>query len=220
MKNLGPLAAACIVIFTGCAGLSKSPAPAAAAPLAAAAAPDAPRAVRPGGLVLSPEPAAGKSASDILTELDSRMDRMAALFRTLGANEGESAWLSQAQRAEASEVGRALERFAHARSQPMRKGEAFQPKPARAACLHARFRLFPRYGYQGPDNPKKLPFLKDLEALVIATIATAQLQASCSGEAGDFARLAARWESLAGIRADIARFTEEAGGAGQAGPPH
>lgn len=208
--KIPPLAAA-LLLTAACAHHPPAPAaPAAPPPVAAAPAPAPvppppapvpaapPHAVQPAGLKLPPEPGDAVTAAQLVKALDARADRMASLYRISG-NANEELWRDEALAAEAAKIRRALARYDALRAA---KGAAFDAKPEQNACYG--FHIFPVYGYSGPEGKKKLPFLRTLEILLTAKVASLEVAAACGKDAK---ALPENRKRLVSLRADIASLS-------------
>lgn len=160
---------------------------------------------RPAGLELPPEPAPGDSAAALLTALDRRTARMEKLYGFTGPerSDAESAWLRRALRAEADDVHRILRSVA-----------ALEPRPGAKrpedVCKARRPRVFPKYGYQGPADASKLPYLKEAEDLALAAVGDAMVDYLCDHTPRNKKLVAAKQAEFESIRLECERLSKAA----------
>lgn len=127
---------------------------------------------------------------------------MVKLYRIHG-DAKENLWRDEALAAEAGKIRLALGRYDALRAA---KGAAFDAKPARDACYGIH--IFPLYGYKGPEGKRKLPFLRKLEILNTAYLASFEVRAACKKTPESLKALADRRKSLESQRSEIASLSK------------
>lgn len=195
------LALLCLApLFAACAGTPpQAPQPSSAdakpAPVANAA-PLIP--TRPPGLDLPSVPVTGESPAELLRILDRRTGRIERLYTamTFRPNAAETAWLKKGVRMEADAIHRLLGVVATAKPRP---GE----KRPEDVCASRRPRVFPKYGYEGPSDSRKIPFLMDAEDLSLASLGDAMVLFLCDHTPENKKLVAEKQAAFDAIRGEV-----------------